>query len=163
MKKLAILACLLAGGLFCAPASYAQVRFNVNVNVGNQPTWGPVGYDYAQYYYLPDIGAYYYIPDRQFIYFDEDADDWVFAPSLPRYYHYDLYRGYKVVINEPRPYLRDDYYRTQYRRYKGCYGKQVIIRDCRDERYRRHHDDDDDRGRGHGRWKEHGHHHRDDD
>lgn len=62
------------------------------------------------YYYLPDIQAYYYVPQRQFIY--QEGGRWVFAASLPdRCRSYDLYRGYKVVVNEPRPYLRNDVYR----------------------------------------------------
>ncbi|WP_212004043.1 hypothetical protein [Chitinophaga sp. HK235] len=160
MKKIALVAFLLTAAMCYTPATNAQVRFNVNVNVGNQPQWGPVGYDYAEYYYLPDIDAYYYIPQRQFIYFDRDEDEWVFSRALPGYYHYDLYRGYKVVVNDPRPYMNADYYRSKYRRYRGCYGRQAVIRDCHDERYRRHDDDDDDdqgrgwRGRGHRRGED---------
>ncbi|WP_143307985.1 hypothetical protein [Chitinophaga vietnamensis] len=149
MKKIALVAFLLIAGIY---SSQAQVRLNVNVNIGNQPQWGPVGYDYAEYYYFPDIDAYYYIPQQQFIYYNDNR--WVFARSLP--YDYDIYRGYKVVINADRPYLRDDYYRRQYRRYKGWYGRQDLIRDSRDERYRRY-DNDNDQGHGHGRWKENGH------
>jgi hypothetical protein len=70
----------------------AQVRVNVNVNIGSQPNWGPVGYDYVDYYYLPDIETYYYVPTRQFIYLS--AGNWVFATSLPaRYSSYNLYTG----------------------------------------------------------------------
>ncbi|HVI49086.1 MAG TPA: hypothetical protein VM802_29740 [Chitinophaga sp.] len=172
MKKLTLVTCLLVISLLYKHEATAQVRVNVNLNVGSQPVWGPAGYEYAEYYYMPDIDAYYYIPERKFIYYDDDR--WIFAPALPPHYHYDLYRGYKVVVNEPRPWLHADIYRSRYGRYRGWYGRQVIIRDHRDRYYydddryykkgkwKKHHDDDDDddghwRGRGH----KHGHDHDD--
>lgn len=107
---------------------HAQVHVNVNVNFNAQPEWGPVGYDYVDYYYLPDIDVFYYVPRRQFVYLSDGR--WIFAASLPvRYRSYDLYRGYKVVVNDPYPYRRCDVYRARYGRYKGWYGRQVIIRD----------------------------------
>ncbi|MEC5144220.1 hypothetical protein [Chitinophaga sp. 212800010-3] len=151
MKKIALMALLLAAGMYYSPSADAQVRVNLNFNLSSQPLWGPVGYDYAEYYYLPDIDVYYCIPEQQFVYFDEDEDDWVSARALPPYYHYDLYRGYKVVINAERPYLNDDYYRRKYRRYKGWYGRQVLIRDGdhdRDHWKEYRHDN--------GRWHRHG-------
>lgn len=149
MKKIIVWSVIFLGACLYRPAD-AQVR--VNINIGSQPAWGPVGYDYAQYYYLPDIDAYYYIPDRRFIYLD--AGRWVFAASLPsRWGDYDLYRGYKVVINDPRPYLRDDYYSREYGRYRGYYGRQVVLRD-RDGRYGRD-DYHSDRGNHYG-WYKHG-------
>ncbi len=148
MKKIIVWSVIFLGACFYRPAD-AQVR--VNINIGSQPAWGPVGYDYAEYYYLPDVDAYYYIPDRQFIYLD--AGRWVFGASLPsRWGDYDLYRGYKVVINDPRPYLRDSYYSREYGRYRGYYGRQVLLRD-RDDRYER--DDHSDRGNHYG-WYKHG-------
>lgn len=103
--------------------STAQVKLNVNVNLGSQPAWGPAGYDYVEYYYLPDIGAYYYVPTRQFIYLNNG--NWVYVNSLPsRYRSYNLYSGYKVVINEPKPYLQHSTYQVRYAKYKGTKGKQ---------------------------------------
>lgn len=149
MKKIIVWSAIFFGVCLYRPAD-AQVR--VNINIGSQPAWGPVGYDYAQYYYLPDIDAYYYVPARRFIYLD--GGRWVFAASLPsRWDDYDLYRGYKVVINDPRPYLRDDYYSREYGRYRGYYGRQVLLRD-RDDRYRRE-DYHSDRGNHYG-WYKHG-------
>lgn len=133
MKKILIVTCLAIAGLFYGNEGYAQVRVNVNVNIGSQPLWGPVGYDYAEYYYLPDVDAYYYVPEQRFIYLN--GGRWIFAPSLPSHYHYDLNRGYKVVVNEPKPYLHPDVYRNKYGRYKGKYGKQQIIRYSNDEKY----------------------------
>jgi len=131
----------------------AQVQIGVNVNIGTQPQWGPTGYDHVEYYYMPDIDAYYYVPRRQFIYID--GGRWVFAASLPaRCGSYDLYRGYKVVINDPQPYLRHDVYRERYGRYRNCYDRQPALRECRD---RRGDDDDDGPGHGHGRGHAYGH------
>ena len=61
MKKMIIgLAIVITSGM-AVPAS-AQVRVNLNINIGSQPAWGPAGYDYVEYYYLPDIDVYYYVP-----------------------------------------------------------------------------------------------------
>src|SRR6478735_10855999 len=100
MKQIFLIALLGMMGLIPFQSS-AQV--SVNVNIGSQPAWGPVGYDHVDYYYLPDIESYYYVPKRQFVYLSNN--NWVFSTRLPsRYRHYDLYSGYKVVINSPSPY-----------------------------------------------------------
>jgi len=115
-------------GIFFAKNTEAQVHVSVNVNIGSQPQWGPVGYDHVDYYYMPDIDVYYYVPRQQYIYMN--AGRWVFAASLPeRCRSYDMYRGYKVVVNEPTPYRHCEVYRERYGRYKGNYGQQVVIRD----------------------------------
>ena len=68
MKKIIICVALFVSALFVKDAA-AQVRFNVNFNIGSQPVWGPIGYDYVEYYYLPDIEVYYYVPTlSSFIY-----------------------------------------------------------------------------------------------
>lgn len=142
--------------LIGAMAFSSQAQVNVNINIGAQPSWGPAGYDVVEYYYLPDIEAYYYVPRQQFIYLSNG--NWVFAARLPaRYRHYDLYSGYKVVINEPRPYLHYSSHRVQYARYCGWRGKQIVIRDCRDARYYRH------KHGHHGHHRYHRHHDCDDD
>ena len=110
----------------------ADAQLRVNVNIGVQPLWGPVGYDYVDYYYLPDLDVYYDVPRRMFVYFN--AGRWMFAASLPaRYGRYDLYHSYKVVVNDRDPWLRNDYYRDHYRGYRGRY--QPVIRDSHDDRY----------------------------
>jgi len=130
---------LLAGVVFfcaiaCVKNSQAQVSVGLNINIGSQPLWGPAGYDVVEYYYLPDIQMYYYVPSHQFIYLN--GGNWVFVNSLPaRYRGYNLYSGYKVVINEPKPYLHFDAHRVKYAKYKGAKSKQVVIRDSRDPKY----------------------------
>jgi hypothetical protein len=129
MKKL-FLTLLVAVGLLSTQSS-AQV--NVNVNIGSQPLWAPVGYDYVEYYYLPAIESYYYVPKRQFIYMD--GGRWNFSYSLPsRYSGYDLDRGYKVVINVNNAYRNFDRDRIRYAKYKKVRG-QKIIRYSNDPRY----------------------------
>ena len=133
MKKLA-LCTLLAGGIFAYSAS-AQVRIDLSVNIGTQPVWGPTGYDHAEYYYLPEYDVYYDVPGRRYIYWEGGRQ--VFAPSLPPRYHADLYRCYKVVLNEPRPYLHHDQHFRQYAEYRTHpHHEQAVIRDSHDNRYR---------------------------
>lgn len=140
------------GGLGLQAAT-AQVHVNLNLNLGSQPDWGPAGYSYVRYYYMPDIDAYYDVPRHEYVYLQ--GNRWVFAASLPARYHgYDIYRGYKVVINTDRPYMRDDYYRRTYARYRGDYGRQPLLRDHRGNRGRGHAygrgNDHGDNGRGRG-------------
>lgn len=128
MKKIFLISAILLSA-FCYEA---KSQVSVNINIGRQPVWGPVGYDYVDYYYLPDYDVYYDVPRGLFVYFEFGR--WNFSPALPpRYGHYDLYRAYKVVINSRDPWLRNDYYRYHYRSYRGRY--QPIIRDSRDNRY----------------------------
>ena len=123
---------IIAGILFCKPAS-SQV--SVNINIGAQPSWGPVGYDYVEYYYLPDIEVYYYVPRHQYVYLSNGR--WIFSTSLPyRYRSYNLYSGYKVVINEPKPYLYFSNHKVKYAKYKGYNNKQTVIRNSSDAKYK---------------------------
>jgi hypothetical protein len=154
MKRIAITNALLAIFILTQHRSEAQFRVGVNINIGSQPTWGPTGYDYAQYYYLPDIDAYYYVPRRQFIYLSNGV--WVFSASLPpRYRDYDLYSGYKVVINRPSAYLYYNEDRERYGRYRNYYHKQDFRRDRDDRDDRRRYYGERDEHERHGRrWKD---------
>ncbi len=105
----------------------SKAQVSVNINIGVQPEWGPSGYDYAEYYYMPDIESYYYVPKRQFVYFS--GNRWVFSSSLPAVYSgYDLYSGYKVVVNKPRAYNYFNDHRVRYAKYKNYNNHQVIIK-----------------------------------
>lgn len=129
MKKL-FLTLIVAVGLMSIQSS-AQVR--LNVNIGSQPLWAPVGYDHVDYYYLPDVESYYYVPKRQFIYMD--GGRWNFSNSLPSQYSgYNLDRGYKVVINSKDAFRNFDHDRVKYAKYKKVKG-QKIIRYSNDPRY----------------------------
>jgi len=132
MKKSILISAIILFGLIQQNAN-AQVHLSFGVNIGVQPVWGPVGYDHVEYYYMPDIDAYYYVPNHQYIY--QERGRWLFSASLPgRYNNYDINNGYKVVINEPRPYLRAESYRVRYAGYRGNHN-QEIIRNSNDSRY----------------------------
>ncbi|MBC7654802.1 MAG: hypothetical protein H7098_10055 [Oligoflexus sp.] len=130
MKKI-FLTLLVAVGLLSTQSS-AQV--SINANIGSQPLWAPVGHDYVEYYYLPEIESYYYVPKKQFIYMDNNGRR-SFSNALPsRYRGYDLDRGYKVVINSRDAYNNFDRDRVKYAKYKKV-KNQKIIRYSNDPRY----------------------------
>jgi len=132
MKKILLVVALLSGGLMFTTAS-AQIQISLRANIGEQPVWGPVGYDHVEYYYMPDIDAYYYVPTRQYIYLERGR--WRFATALPRRYSsYNVYTSYKVVVNERQPYRNAENYRTMYSPYKGR-NNQPIIRNSQESKY----------------------------
>jgi len=124
MKKLVI---AFISGIVLLSAQNSNAQVSVNINLGLQPAWGPSGYNHVEYYYLPDVEAYYYVPRRQFIYMDRGQ--WVYRSALPaRYRTYNLYDGYKVVINSPRPYQYFGTHKVKYAKFKGYHGKQSVIK-----------------------------------
>ena len=130
MKKQILFIAVIIATIFGLKAN-AQV--SVNLNIGSQPLWGPTGYDYVQFYYIPDIDAYYDVSRHEYVY--AEGGRWVYHRTLPpRYGNYDLYNGYKVVVNEPSPWMHHDRYVHDYASYRGRHG-QPFIRDSRDERY----------------------------
>jgi len=145
MKKTVFILALLIGG-FAFQQANAQLRVSLKINIATQPVWGPAGYDHVEYYYLPDIDAYYYVPTRQYIY--QQRGRWIFATALPSRFHYNVYTGYKVVVNEPRPYRNHETYRAKYASYKGHRGQETI-RDSRESKYfeNRNHPE-------HNKWKQ---------
>jgi hypothetical protein len=174
MKRILLLGTLIIGGVL---VNKADAQVHVSVNIGAQPEWGPSGYDYAEYYYLPDIESYYYVPTRQFTYFYRGR--WVTSAYLPpRYRNYNLYSGYKVVINERNPWSHFNDHRGRYANYRYRHD-QVVLRDYRrndgpHDRFRNDRRDDhrnrddngnygrnddrgrnDDHGRGHDRDRGH--------
>ncbi|MHB8579448.1 MAG: hypothetical protein ACYDA4_06270 [Ignavibacteriaceae bacterium] len=109
---------------------YAQVHFSIHFNLGSQPAWGPAGYDYVEYYYLPGIDVYYSVPLHCYYY--NDRGRWVRSEYLPpRYRNYDIYNSYKVVLNERDPWRYDRVYRQRYYAYRDRYD-QRNIRDSHD-------------------------------
>ncbi len=124
---------VLIAAVLLSSTAFAQVSVSINFNIDRQPIWGPTGYDYVEYYYLPAIDVYYYVPQHRFFY--SEGGRWRSGSSLPAQYRgYDLYNSYKVVVNEPKPYQRDATYRDQYASYKDRHDQQTI-RDSRDSRY----------------------------
>jgi len=133
MKKFILAFALLIGASSFYNTVEAQ-SINISINIGRQPAWGPVGYDYVGYYYFPDIDCYYDVNLGMFYYMNRGR--WISARYLPyAYRHYDLYSIHKVVLNVRDPWR---YHRTHYRdygHYKG-HRSQIVIRDSRDIRYR---------------------------
>lgn len=112
MKKFILFAAL---GIAAATYQPAKAQLSVNINIGSQPQWGPRGYDYVDYYYLPEVQSYYHVPTKRFVYLDRNK--WVHRKSLPnRYRNYNLYQGQKIVINRPTPYLQHHQYQANYSR-----------------------------------------------
>jgi hypothetical protein len=122
MKKFIVSLAIALSGVIPMSSS-AQI----NINIGSQPLWGPVGYDHVDYYYLPDMESYYYVPTREFIY--SNNGKWVFSSSKPSAYsNYNLYNGYKVVINSPKPYLQFKEQKVKYAKFKSNHSQTVISR-----------------------------------
>jgi len=127
-KQILLIALILSSFCHCA-----QAQVGIHFNIGLQPLWGPTGYDYAQYYYIPDIDAYYDVANQQYVYFDDGR--WIYSSVLPpRYAGVDLYRVHKVVVNQPSPWLHHERYHNTYYSWRGRYD-QPVIRDARDHRY----------------------------
>ena len=108
-----------------------QAQVSVNVNIGKPPTWGPVGFNDASYYYLPDVQSYYDVRSSQFIYFGNGK--WNRARRLPiAYRNYDLYNGYKVVLTDYRGNAPYTYFKKHkvkyYKGYKGTPQKTLGVR-----------------------------------
>lgn len=114
---------LIAAGIILLLSSNMHAQVSVNVNIGNPPAWGPVGYTNVDFYYIPDIESYYDIRLSQFIYFDNGR--WIRSKKLPKHYiNYDLYNGYKVVLKDYHgrtPYVYYKNHKAKY--YKGYKGK----------------------------------------
>lgn len=70
-----------------------------NFDLVSPPSWGPVGYPDARYYYLPDVESYYDIYAEQFICNIDGG--WLHRTRLPSpNRNYDLYDGYKIVMED---------------------------------------------------------------
>lgn len=136
MKKLIIalgLGFIIA--MFNTNTSNAQ-HVSVNINLDFQPAWGPSGYNYAAFYYFPDLNIYYDVNDGLFIY--PSGRRWVSSIYLPKKYRkYDLYMMYKVVINDIYdPWMYNNRHRRNYAHY--CNNRsQVSIYYVNDRHYHR--------------------------
>lgn len=131
MKKLLLIAVLILGGLVTPKAADAQIQ--IRVNIGAQPIWGPVGFEYVEYYYIPEIDVYYHVPTGEFIYYKNGR--WIARKTLPSMYrHFDFFRTRVVVINEFRPFLRHHEIKRRYENYRD-FRPYITIRDVRDPRY----------------------------
>jgi hypothetical protein len=166
---------LIVIGIILFASSTIQAQISINLNIGSAPAWGPAGYSEAEYYYLPDVEAYYDVRATQFIYFG--GGRWIRSRYLPNQYrNYDLYDGYKVVLNDyhgSRPYNNFKNHKVKY--YRGYHGREqrnigqndngsFYANQNDDDNYRRYDNDDrkeykkhDNRNNGNGHGKGKGH------
>ncbi|MFV8361422.1 hypothetical protein [Flavobacterium sp. LS1P3] len=165
---------LIVLGIILFASSTTQAQISVNVNIGRAPSWGPAGYAEAEYYYLPDVEAYYDVRATQFIYFG--GGRWIRSRYLPNQYrNYDLYGGYKVVLNDyhgSRPYSHFKNHKVKY--YRGYHGREqrnigynnnrrVYVNQRGNDNHKRYDNDDrreykkhDNRNNGNGHGNGHG-------
>jgi len=130
MKTKILIAIILAS--FIQPC-FLNAQSNVSTNIGSQPIWGPVGYDHVENYYMPEIESYYNVTSKKYMYMINGK--WITSTTLPsRYIKYDLYHGYKAVINGPNPYLHFNKHRVKYISYWNK-RNQVPIRDSKETKY----------------------------
>jgi len=156
---------LLVFGILLMFAGSAQSQLSINVHIGTPPAWGPAGYDDVRYYYLPDIEAYYDVPSSMFIYLS--GNRWVHRHHLPpRYRNYDLYGGYKVVMNDYRGDYPYEHFREHRMRYaRGYRGEDQYNRgNGRPKGWYKHNEEreynrGEGRGNGHGNGNDHGNGH----
>lgn len=158
MKKLLIISAIF--GIVALTSNQSNAQVSLNVNIGTQPAWVPVGYQNVNYYYLPEVQSYYYVPQRQFVYLS--GNRWVRNRNLPaRYRGYDLHRGRKVVVYGNNPYRSHSTHRVRYANhtnyYRSSYGGggnrirySAPRRTYKSVKYiNRGHDDFRGRGKGH--------------
>jgi len=124
-------------GMMLFFAGTAMGQISVNVHIGTPPAWGPAGYNSVKYYYLPDVEAYYDVQHSMFIYMV--GNSWVHRSYLPaRYKNYDLYGGYKVVMNDYRgnkPYSNFKSYKMKYAKgYRGKTQHNIGVRNDRNNK-----------------------------
>ena len=157
MKKLK----LLVFGVLLMLAGSTQAQLSVSLHIGTPPAWGPAGYNDVRYYYLPDVEAYYDVRSSMFIYMS--GNRWVHRSHLPgRYRNYDLYGGYKVVMNDYRgnsPYSHFREHRMKYAHgYRGNPQRNIGERNNHQKgnnefNPNRNNGRGNDKGRGHGNEK----------
>lgn len=134
MKKNVIILGLLLLGVVCPQTNISAQNVKVTVNVNKQPAWGPTGYDYAGYYYFPDLNIYFDINNSLFYY--ASGSKWVSNKYLPdNYRKYDLYSLYKVVINSNTPWQQNKTHKKNYAKFKKD-KTQTPIRNSQEDKYK---------------------------
>lgn len=115
--------------------SHAYPSAGITSNIDLQPAWGPAGYDYAAFYYMPEINVYYDVNHSHFYYHTNNR--WLAVEYLPPAYRvYDLFKIYKVVLNYDKPWEYNRSHRSQYKHYRND-RTQIPIRLSNDSRYQK--------------------------
>ena len=140
---------LIAVGIILLVSSSIEAQISVNVNIGSPPAWGPAGYSSVEYYYLPDVQAYHDVRATQFIYFG--GGRWIRSRYLPNQYrNYDLYNGYKVVLNDyhgSRPYSHYKEHKVKYYKVHHNQGNRKVVVRSNNYKSNNKNNDHGDRGR----------------
>ena len=127
--------------LFCVQLLFVTDSFSqfpLDAKTSNrsvQPTWGPVGYHYVSFYYLPELDIYYDVNQKLFVY--SNGTKWEYAQSLPKKYQtYNLYSTYKVVFQDDniQPFTENKKHQRAYKQYRKD-NSQVPIIATKDPRY----------------------------
>lgn len=130
MKKIIFTLCVI---LLAGMSTMSARSGNDPKNVDRQPAWGPTGYDYAGFYYLPDLNIYFDVDNSSFYY--QSGSKWVSEKYLPeKYSKYDFYSLYKVVINDKQPWNQNSSHKKEYSKYKNN-KTQNAIRNSNDSKY----------------------------
>lgn len=143
MKKVIVLSAVVLSSLVLGYSAQAQVRFNVNINIGSQPAW-VVNQDQADYYYIPDADCYYSV--REKVYVVHEGNNWRRMQQLPpRFRNYD-FRNKRVISirGQQAPYMHHDENRMAYARANDRFNDRDNRFDRRDND-RRGNDRHDDR------------------
>ncbi|BAV06235.1 hypothetical protein SAMN05421788_106302 [Filimonas lacunae] len=97
MKKLIVLSAVAISSLIFSYSASAQVRFNVNINIGNAlPAW--ISYSntpHSDYYYIPDADCYYSTNERMYIY--RDGANWRRGAEMPGRFRGMDFRNRRIV------------------------------------------------------------------
>jgi hypothetical protein len=131
-KSILVLGLTLTLGMYVNKAEAQAIT--VHINIDRQPAWGPVGYDYASFYYFPELNIYFDVNSALFYYLSNRR--WVSDYYLPlTYRQYDLYRMYKVVLNDhSNPWIHNRLHRSNYAHFSNNHS-QAAIRSAKDNRY----------------------------
>ena len=128
MKRLAtiLLGLMLAS---CSVGYYSNNGMGLSTvaNISVQPDWGPAGYDCANFYYFPEHNFYYDVNRALFYYYHNKR--WLSAKHLPYGLGYprDLYRLYKVVLNNiSKPWKYNRRHIMEYKHYGKIHNQPVL-------------------------------------
>lgn len=128
MKRLAaiLLGLMLAS---CSVGYYSNNGMGLSTvaNISVQPAWGPAGYDCANFYYFPEHNFYYDVNRALFYYYHNKH--WLSAKHLPYGLGYprDLYRLYKVVLNNiSKPWKYNRRHIMEYKHYGKIHNQPVL-------------------------------------
>lgn len=128
MKRLAtiLLGLMLAS---CSVGYYSNNGMGLSTvaNISVQPDWGPAGYDCANFYYFPEHNFYYDVNRALFYYYHNRQ--WLSAKHLPYGLGYprDLYRLYKVVLNNiSKPWKYNLRHIMEYKHYGNIHNQPVL-------------------------------------